>query len=65
MTFLGKLFCRTPPSNHFSHDVVFSFFRISDFCSLKLIYFIENGKLGEAIHKPVQACVVMEVRYGN
>ena len=21
--FLGKLFCRTPPSNHFSHDVLF------------------------------------------
>ena len=24
--FLGKLFCRTPPSNHFSHDVVFFLF---------------------------------------
>ena len=25
--FLGKLFCRTPPSNHFSHDIFFPFFR--------------------------------------
>ena len=25
--FLGKLFCRTSPSNHFSHDVVFTFCR--------------------------------------
>ena len=24
--FLGKLFCRTPPSNHFSHDLVFFLF---------------------------------------
>ena len=24
--FSGKLFCRTPPRNHFSHDVVFFFF---------------------------------------
>ena len=24
--FLEKLFCRTPPSNHFSHDVVFFLF---------------------------------------
>ena len=24
--FFGKLFCRTPPSNHFSHDVVFFLF---------------------------------------
>ena len=24
--FLGKLFCRTPRSNHFSHDVVFFVF---------------------------------------
>ena len=24
--FLGKMFCRTPPSNHFLHDVVFFLF---------------------------------------
>ena len=24
--FLGKLFCKAPPSKHFSHDVVFSLF---------------------------------------
>ena len=32
--FLAELFCRTPPSNHFSH-VVFSFLQISEVCSLK------------------------------
>ena len=42
--FLGKLFCRTPPSNHFSHDVViFSFLQISEVCSLKSICLEEQG----------------------
>ena len=42
VNFLGKLFCRTPPSNHLSHDVVFSFLQISEVCSLKSIYLVEQ-----------------------
>ena len=41
-TFLGKLFCRTPPSNHFSHDVFFPFLQISEICSQKSIYLVEQ-----------------------
>ena len=42
--FLGKLFCITPPSNHFSHDVFFPFFmiQISEVCSLKSIHLVEQ-----------------------
>ena len=61
--FLGKPFSRTPPTNHFSHDVVFSFLQISEVCSLKSIYLVEQRKLGEGIHKPVQSGVVMEIRW--
>ena len=40
--FWGKLFCRTPPSNHLSHDVFFSFLHISEVCRLKSIYLVEQ-----------------------
>ena len=42
---LGKLFYRTPPSNHFSHDAVFSFLQISEVCSLKSIHLMEQWKI--------------------
>ena len=38
--YLGKLFCRTPLNNQFSHDAVFSFMQISEVCSLKSIYLV-------------------------
>ena len=38
--FLGKLLCRTPPSNHFLH--VFSFLQMSEVCSLKQICLVER-----------------------
>ena len=62
--YLGKLFCRAPPSNHFSHDAVFFFlfFRSVRFFSLKSIHFWSNGKLGEEIHKAVQSCVLMKIK---
>ena len=39
------LFCRTPPSNHFSHDVLLFFFflQISEVCGIKSIYLVEQG----------------------
>ena len=39
---LGKLFRRTPRSNHFSHDIFFSFCQISEVCSLKSIRLVEQ-----------------------
>ena len=40
---LEKLLSRTLPSNHFSHDVIFSpFLHISEVCSLKLVYLVEQ-----------------------
>ena len=47
MKLLGKLFCRTHPNNHFSHDVVFlfSFLQISEVCNLKSIYLVEQWKI--------------------
>ena len=41
--FWESFFCRTPPSNHFSHDVVFSFLQISEVCSLKSIQVTATG----------------------
>ena len=60
---LRKLFCRTPASNHFSHDVVF--FLFVDQWGFQPPQFIwwSNGKLGEGIYKSVQCCVVMEIRW--
>ena len=52
--FLDIFFCRTPPSNHFSYDVAFSFLQISEVCSLNQFIWWGNDKLGEGIHKPVQ-----------
>ena len=42
--FLGKLFCKTLPGNHFSDDVVlfFSFLQISNVCSLKSSFLVEQ-----------------------
>ena len=40
--FLERFFCRTPPSNHISHDVYFFFLQISEVCSLKSIYLVEQ-----------------------
>ena len=42
--FLGKLFCRALPCNHFSDDVVLFFFflQISKVCSLKSIFLVEQ-----------------------
>ena len=47
MKFLRKLFCRTPPSCHFSLDIVFffSFVQISKVCSLKSIYLVEQFQI--------------------
>ena len=42
--FLGELFCRTPPSNHFSHDV-FSFLQISAVCSLKSFHLVGQWQI--------------------
>ena len=58
--FFEKLFCRTLPSNHFSH-VVFYFKQISKVCSLKSRW--SSGKLRKGIHNPVQSFVVMEIRW--
>ena len=68
--FLATLFCRIPPSNQFSHDVVF-FFYFANFYFFRLVRFAAKnqfiwsscGKLGERIHKPVQSCVVIEIRW--
>ena len=62
--FLGKLICRAPPSNHFSHDVLF--FPFLDHWGLQLkinSIWWSIGKSGEGIHKPVQSCVVAEIRW--
>ena len=43
--FFGKFFCRTPPSNNFSHDttvVVFFFLQISEVCNRKSVYLVEQ-----------------------
>ena len=62
--FLGKLSCRTPPSNHFSHDVVFYLFADHRVLQPKILFFWwSNSKLGEKTHKPIQPCVVMEIRW--
>ena len=58
---MAPLGYHTPPSNHFSRNVVFSFCR-----SVRLAqnWFIlwSNSKPGEGIHKLVQFSVVMEIR---
>ena len=43
--FLERFFCRTPPSNHISHDVYFFFLQISEVCSLKSIYLVEQWQI--------------------
>ena len=44
---LGKLFCRTPPSNHFSH-VFFSSCRSTRFAACQSVWWSDD-KLGEGI----------------
>ena len=60
--FLGKLFHRTPPSSHFSHDAVFFLFADQWGLQPKIDLF-GVGQLWEGIHKPVQSSVVMEIRW--
>ena len=46
--FSRKLFCRTPPGNHFSHDFVFfSFCRSVRFATWNHFMWWSNDKLGE------------------
>ena len=62
--FLGKLFCRTLPSSHFSRDVVF--FLVTDQGGLQPEINLSDGAMGteeKQIHKPVQSCVVIEIRW--
>ena len=60
--FLGKFFSRTPPSDHFSHDVFFFFFfQISAVCSLKSIYLVEQWQIRT---RNSQACSIL-CSYGN
>ena len=62
--FLGKFFCREIPSNHVSHNVFFfPFCRSLRFVAKNQFICWSNGKFGEGIHKPVQCCVVMEIRW--
>ena len=61
--FLEIFFCRTPSSNHFSHDVFFSFCRSVRLAALNQFIWWSSDKLGEGILKPVQCCAVMEIRW--
>ena len=64
MKFSRKCFCRIPPRDHFSHDVFFPHF--ADQLGLQPKINLFGGamvKLGEGIHKLVQFCVVMEIRW--
>ena len=40
--FLEKLFSRALPSNNFSHIIFFPFLQISEVCSLKSVYLVEE-----------------------
>ena len=60
--FIGKLFCRTSPSNHFSRDAVFfSVLQISEVSSLKSIHLVEQWYIRR---RNSQACSFL-CSYGN
>ena len=61
---LGKLFCWTPASNHISHGLVFFLlFAHQWYLQPNINLFDGNSKLGEGIHKLVQCCEVMEIKW--
>ena len=60
-----KAFCRTLPRNHFSHVLYFFFFFCKSvrFAPKNQLIWWSNDKLGKGIHKPIQFCVIMEIRW--
>ena len=62
MKFLGKLFWKTPPSNHFSYMMLLLFL-FTDHGGLQHEVNSFGEAIREGIHKPIQSCVAKESRW--